>query len=166
LENTVYRFQLKKPVGWSQISKDQVSRLIGSVRLGASTAEELLKPVFGFSQYPLGMSKNKPNANIIALATKRDDQSDLCSSLVAARPIVKILIPSANYKGECREVDLNGNTFGMQELTMLINTPQTTYQSQYTVVTNNDYLITFTLTYFDTETKIALDNVIQSFEFF
>lgn len=148
------------------MSNDQLRRLIGIIRVEGAEIEELVKPVFGFSRYPLGMSNNLSNPNIIALATKRDDLSDLCNSLVAARSIVQALIPSVKYKGSCDEIDLNGNRFGMQELTMQVNPPQTTSQSQYTVVTNNGYLLTFTLTYFDRETKMALGDVIKSFEFF
>ena len=148
------------------MSNDQLRRLIGTVRIEGTEIEELVKPVFGYSEYPLGMSSNLSNPNIIVLATKREDQSGVCDSLVAARSIVQALIPSAKYKGNCREIDLNGNRFGTQELTLQVNAPQTTYQTQYTVVTNNDYLLTFTLTYFDKGTKMALSDVMKSFEFF
>lgn len=129
---------------------------------GSQAGGHLIIPVFGISKYPLGASNNNPN--IIALTTKDEDEKDLCANMVVSRGVTRILFPTLKYHDDCREVSFNGATFGMQELSIPVGS-RTIRQTQYNYLNKHDYLITFTLAYFDIADKDILDGIMRSISF-
>lgn len=158
-KNDLFRLSVEIPENWHSISDEELRPLIQRF-----AEAELVTTVFGFAQYALGGKVNNPN--IIALAAKRTNETNPCDPLIASREIVPQIIKTAYFNGECRQVILNGQTFGMQELEITSISSIATRQTQYSLFTDDGYILTFTLTYFNNDQKKILQGVMESLTFF
>lgn len=120
-------------------------------------------------QYPFGTINGKLNPSIIGIVMNFTQQSNIGSDcnifiysdqLLAGKPV------SLLSKNVCQQVDVNGNKFVMQDMTLDVFGPFLVKQTQYAKRINNDYFLLVTLTYFNEQNKRELDNIMRTLTFF
>jgi hypothetical protein len=175
--NVFFGLTVEKPEGWYAMNNEELRSLVqnvavpesddnNSVQQSGSTSSQRLIPLFQFMEYPFG-TPNKINPNIVALVENTTGETNTgndCDGLVNAKKSLQTAELKIISSSECREVDLNGITFSMQELTMNFRNSIIYKQMQYAKNTENGYF-TFALTYSNEHSKKQLDNVMNSVRF-
>jgi hypothetical protein len=180
-EYPLFGMSIEKPDRWYSMSNAEMKSLLGDFAIptvlenynnmtqnSTSKIVESLIPMFGFFQYELNSLKSNKNPNIFALAVKipvGPDNPTACEYLMASRAMLQGPIITTEYLDVCREITLNGQLFAMQQLTLKLRNIRPTEQTQYSLVTENGYFLTFTLTYFDHDSKLQVDAIMDTIKF-
>jgi len=179
-ENAFFGLSVEKPKGW--VSQDMVQLFktvlpMGSIIFGnkneftqefIDSAIKKMFPLFGFSKYSYNIMNRKPNPNILAISENIQAHSSIktaCDYLNVAREPLKNSLHKVTFLNECHEVDINGKMFATQSFTMKIMGVPLVKQTHYAKMAKNDYILLFSLTYFNRVSKIELDNVMHSLKF-
>jgi len=175
--NVFFGLSVEKPEGWYAMNNEELRSLVQNVAIpesddnnavqqSGSISSQRLVPLFEFMEYTYG-TPNKFNPNIVALVENTTGETNTgndCDGLVNAKKLLQTAELKIISSSECREVDLNGITFSMQELTLNLRNSVIYKQMQYAKSTENGYF-TFVLTYSNENSKKQLDNVMNSVRF-
>jgi hypothetical protein len=132
------------------------------------SALKKMLPLFGFFKYPPDITNARLNPNIVAVAENIQENSNIktaCDYLNLVREPLKNSLHKVTFLNECHEVDINGKMFATQSFTMKLMGILSIKQTHYAKMAKNDYVLFFSLTYFDRVSKIKLDNVMHSLKF-
>jgi len=175
--NVFFGLSVEKPEGWYAMNNEELRSLVQNVAIpesddnnavqqSGSISSQRLVPLFEFMEYTYG-TPNKFNPNIVALVENTTGETNTgndCDGLVNAKKLLQTAELKIISSSECREVDLNGITFSMQELTLNLRNSVIYKQMQYAKSTEKGYFA-FTLTYSNENSKKQLDNVMNSVRF-
>lgn len=155
--NDEFHLSVEIPTNWTVATRKEMEK-----GYKPFDSDHLIIPVFGFTQHSIG---SPLNPNIVALAVKKDFERDLCTPIGELRNATTLLHPSMKQIGECREVTINKMNFTRREFSTMIDSSTTLHQILYNYHQNDESLISFTLTYFNTKEQEILDRVMQSLSF-
>jgi hypothetical protein len=122
-------------------------------------------PLFAFSKYTLGATNSGLNPNIMGMAENIQTYSNIktaCDYLNLGREPHKSVYPTLTFLDKCHEVAINGKMFATQSFTMKVMGIILVTQTHYAKLAKKDYILKFSLTYFDRASKIQLDKVMKS----
>jgi hypothetical protein len=179
-KNDFFGFSIEKPDGWYSMSSEGLNSLFQSVSIPMlsnnnndagqilKTAKNALIPLFGFMEYPIGTQNGKFNPNIIALATNMTGETTIendCDIFIQSNKLIQGPQMTILSNSDCREVDVNGKKFAMQELTLNMFNLSIIKQIQYVRSTSNGYSFTFTLAYNNDDNKKQLQDIMHTLKF-
>jgi hypothetical protein len=176
-ENAFFGLSVEKPNGW--VSQDIVQLFktvlpMSSIIFGNKIeftqefidyAIKRMIPLFGFFKYTPGVMDSGLNPNILAIAENIQANSIIktaCDYLNLVREPFKNTV---TFLDKCHEVDINGKIFATQSFTMKLMGVRLVKQTHYAKMAKNDYVLFFSLTYFDRVSKNKLDKVMRSLKF-
>ena len=110
----------------------------------------------------------RPNPNIVGVAENIQANSSIktaCGYLNLIREQLKQSLHTVTFLKECHEVDINGKMYATQSMTMKLMGVFLIKQTHYARIERKDYVLFFSLSYFNRVSKIKLDQVMQSLKF-
>ncbi len=173
--NELFKFTAEFPADWNIADREQ---LLEINRLGADYIKESsgnsaaidmamaqIIPLFFVSQHPLDYTSGT-NANINALA----QNLGVSKSLIKGPKNYLELVPQSmeaqglDYKmGEITELKIGGRDFGKVDGVLTVQGMEITQTMYVTMV--DDYVMTFSLTYFSDDEKTQLEDIVNTFSF-
>ncbi|CAF1180963.1 unnamed protein product [Adineta steineri] len=182
--NAFFGLTIEKPEGWLALSSKQIGYLLSDTESTSFNNKTPVQqynqgetvqiiPLFRFEEDPLNILEKKQDirlyARIIGLAlnlTGEEITGDYCYFLVGYNKGIR---ENGNKKimesSVCRQIDINGVEFTMQELTLNVGNSMILKQTEIVRNTNTGYIIFFILSYTDDKSKTILEHTMNTLKF-
>ncbi|CAF3507801.1 unnamed protein product [Rotaria socialis] len=179
-ENPFFGISIEKPNDWHSKSFSEIRALLKlvqplSLASNNKSLEQKFKnkiersiPIFNFVKNRLSSVYSSDNPSILVLAEKLEAAPDVknsCDYIMYSREMLQNPFMKLTSTSDCHDVNLNGEQYGMQEQSVNIFNSININQTQYVKFTNNDFILCFTLNYFNDDTKNEVDNIMRTIKF-
>ncbi|UJR07441.1 hypothetical protein I4U23_011727 [Adineta vaga] len=180
-ENKQHGFTLSIPKDWSATDIDELSRVIRmsnslidshkekfAHHLASNWSIDNINPLFCFSKYPINQLNGQLNPNILAISENLNVYRNIqqpCDYFNITQDILQTLSLNIKLIGKCKEVKINEETFSTQNVQTRLPGVPLIKQTLYVKIVENNQLLLFTLSYFNRNSRMQLENIIKTFKF-